>query len=96
MSMGRCLFVSLLVVLVSNAQAHAHARAMTGSRNPAVPITVTFANLADVTHVLPTGRRVSPVGTLVGTANFVTQVAWTDGGVAVLAKGAGPVQDLTY
>ncbi len=96
MSMGRYLFASLLVVLASDAQALAHAGVMTGSRNLAFPITVTSANLADVTHVLPTGRRVSPVGTLVGTANFVTQVAWTDGGVAVLANGAGPVQDLTY
>ena len=96
MSMGRYLFASLLVVLAGDAQALAHAGVMTGSRNLAFPITVTSANLADVTHVLPAGRRVSPVGTLVGTANFVTQVAWTDGGVAVLANGAGPVQDLTY
>ncbi|MCY0873190.1 MAG: quinoprotein amine dehydrogenase, beta chain-like protein, partial [Acidithiobacillus caldus] len=48
----------------------------------------------DYVHVLPSGRKVSPVGTINSTANFPTMVAPFDGGIAVLANGATPSQSV--
>ncbi|MGC8467649.1 MAG: hypothetical protein ACP5M3_05485, partial [Acidithiobacillus sp.] len=50
------------------------------------PTTVNAANRDWVTHVLPTGRVVSPVGTVNGTPNFATSVVpLGEDRVAVLA-----------
>ncbi|MGC8490481.1 MAG: bifunctional YncE family protein/alkaline phosphatase family protein [Syntrophobacteraceae bacterium] len=48
-----------------------------------------------LTHVLPSGRIVSPVGTVAGSPNFVTGVAEFGDGVAVLNNGATRTQMVT-
>jgi DNA-binding beta-propeller fold protein YncE len=60
------------------------------------PIAVSAANRDWVTHVLPTGRIVSPVGTVNGTPNFATNVVpLGDRHIAVLANGATRAQTVT-
>jgi YVTN family beta-propeller protein len=49
---------------------------------------------AGPTAVLPTGRRVTPVGRLAPTPNFPTAVVPFDHGVAVLTNGAARIEDL--
>lgn len=60
------------------------------------PVTVTAANRARYTAILPTWRRVTPVGTLAGTPNFPTKVLPVDGHVLVLANGATLFQTVTW
>jgi DNA-binding beta-propeller fold protein YncE len=62
----------------------------------AAPVTVTAANRARYIGVLPTWRRVSPVGTLVSTPNFPTKVLRTGAHVLVLANGSTPFQTVTW
>ena len=50
--------------------------------------------LAAVTHVIATGRRISPVGRLAGTANFPSSVLASSGQVYVLADGATHTQSV--
>ena len=60
------------------------------------PITVNATDKDWVTHVLPTGRIVSPVGTVDGTPNFATNVvALGPDHIAVLANGATRAQTVT-
>jgi DNA-binding beta-propeller fold protein YncE len=47
-----------------------------------------------VTHVIATGRRISPVGRLAGTANFPSSVVLSDGSAFVLANGATHTQSV--
>ncbi len=51
-------------------------------------------DLAAVTHVIATGRRISPVGRLAGTANFPSSVVVSHGWAYVLANGATRTQSL--
>ena len=50
--------------------------------------------LAAVTHVIATGRRITPVGRLAGTANFPTSVVLSHGSAFVLANGATHTQSV--
>ncbi|MCL4321861.1 MAG: quinoprotein amine dehydrogenase, beta chain-like protein [Deltaproteobacteria bacterium] len=59
------------------------------------PVIITKHNLLYFRHTLPTGRIITPVGTLNGTANFATNVAVYHNLVAVLANGATFVQTIT-
>ncbi|WP_308390111.1 bifunctional YncE family protein/alkaline phosphatase family protein [Acidithiobacillus sp. AMEEHan] len=66
------------------------------NRDLLAPVTVNAANRDWVTHVLPTGRIVSPVGTVNGTPNFAANVVPLGTGVvAVLANGATAAQTVT-
>ncbi len=60
------------------------------------PVQVTENNRSHFTAILPTGRKVSPVGVINGTPNFPTMVAISDGEIAVLANGATPFQTITF
>ncbi|WP_215843393.1 bifunctional YncE family protein/alkaline phosphatase family protein [Acidithiobacillus sp. GG1-14] len=60
------------------------------------PIQINADNIDWVTHVLPTGRIVSPVGTVNGAPNFVTQVVPIGHDVAALANGATYAQTITW
>ena len=60
------------------------------------PVTVTAAVRSRYTGVLPTWRRVAPVGTIASTPNFPTRVLSVGGDVLVLANGATPYQTVTW
>ncbi len=60
------------------------------------PVTVTTANQTQYSSVLPTWRRVSPVGRIISTPNFPTNVLVTDRHVLVLANGATPYRTITW
>ena len=60
------------------------------------PVRVTGTNGARYMGVLPTWRRVSPVGTIVSTPNFPTKVLSVGGHILVLANGATPFQTVTW
>ncbi|UTV81338.1 quinoprotein amine dehydrogenase, beta chain-like protein [Acidithiobacillus sp. YTS05] len=60
------------------------------------PVTITPANRAEYTGILPTWRKVTPVGTVMSTPNFPTQLALGPDGVGVLANGATPFQTITW
>lgn len=62
----------------------------------AMPVRVTPADRARYTGVLPTGRRVTPVGLITSTPNFPTNVLSVAGHVLVLANGATPFQTVTW
>ncbi|EQD50117.1 cell surface antigen SLP4, partial [mine drainage metagenome] len=57
---------------------------------------VTAENHSHFTGILPTWRRVTPVGTLISTPNFPTKVLSVAGHVLVLANGATPFQTVTW
>ncbi len=65
------------------------------TRDITAAITVNAADRGMVTHVLPTGRIVSPVGMVNGSPNFVTQVVPFGKDVAVLNDGATRTQAVT-
>ena len=60
------------------------------------PVTVTAAVRSRYVGVLPTWRRVAPVGTIVSTPNFPTRVLGVGTHVLVLANGATPYQTVTW
>ena len=66
------------------------------SRFVPVPVTVTSSNRARYTAILPTWRRVTPVGQIVSTPNFPTKVIVSGSHVLVLANGATPYQTVTW
>ncbi len=68
---------------------------VSNSRDITGPIAINAANSGRVTHVLPTGRIVSPVGTVNGSPNFVTQVVEFGDDVAALNNGAARAQAVT-
>ena len=51
-------------------------------------------DLAAVTHLIATGRRISPIGQLAATANFPSSVVESNGSVYVLANGATRTQSV--
>lgn len=59
------------------------------------PIQINAENKDWVTHVLPTGRIVSPVGLVNGSPNFVTDVVPFGDQIAVMANGATRAQTIT-
>ena len=59
------------------------------------PIHIQAANQGSVTHVLPTGRIVSPVGLVNGAPNFVTAVVPLGDHIAAMANGATRAQTIT-
>ncbi len=59
------------------------------------PIAIDPADQGWVTHVLPTGRIVSPVGLINGSPNFVTSVVPYGDQIAVLANGSTRAQTIT-
>ena len=65
------------------------------TRNINGPIHVSAENKGWVTHILPTGRIVSPVGLVNGAPNFVTEVVPVGNHVAALANGATRAQTIT-
>ncbi len=60
------------------------------------PVHMDSENRAEYTGILPTWRKVTPVGTITSTPNFPTQLAVRHGRVAVLANGATPFQTVTW
>ena len=60
------------------------------------PVRVTARNQSRYTGILPTWRRVTPVGTIVSTPDFPTKVLSVSGHVLVLANGATPFQTVTW
>ena len=87
------------LLLVALAIGHA-AGAGTAARTPpsalSAPATVTAAVRSRYIGVLPTWRRVAPVGTIAGTPNFPTRVLSVGNDVLVLANGATPYQTVTW
>jgi DNA-binding beta-propeller fold protein YncE len=65
------------------------------TRNVAAPIRIDADNRAAMTHMLPTGRVLSPVGLINGTPNFATEIIPWGGRLAVLANGATAAQTIT-
>lgn len=61
-----------------------------------MPVKVTAANRARYTGVLPTWRRVTPVGVIASTPNFPTKVLSVADRVLVLANGATAFQTVTW
>jgi hypothetical protein len=72
-----------------------HATQVPNRRNVTGPVVVREVNAARFSHVLPTGRIVSPRGRIQGTPNFVTALLPWGPDVAVLNNGATRFQDLT-
>jgi len=64
-------------------------------RNISGPIQINAETKDWVTHVLPTGRVVSPVGLANGSPNFVTQIVPVGDHVAAMANGATRAQTIT-
>ena len=60
------------------------------------PVRIRPRNRAFFVGILPTGRKVTPVGRIVSTPNFPTNVAVSGRGVVVLANGSTPWQTLTW
>jgi len=60
------------------------------------PVEITAANRSRYVGILPTWRRVTPVGTFVSTLNFPTEVLTVGGHLLVLANGATPYQTVTW
>ncbi|MHB1544768.1 MAG: bifunctional YncE family protein/alkaline phosphatase family protein [Gammaproteobacteria bacterium] len=89
--------VSLMAALILRAPVGAHpAGAGTPTFAPASPVSVTRTNRHRIGSELPTGRLVTPVGTIVGTPNFPTGLAiGPSGWVFVLANGATPFETLS-
>lgn len=91
--MGRGFGVVLALVLLSGGQVWA--------REPVPPAQIRLPLVADlahrdtVTHELPSGRLLSPVGLLQDTPNFPAQVVGHGDWVAVLANGATDIQTIT-
>ena len=68
---------------------------VSNTRNINGPIRINPGNKDWVTHVLPTGRIVSPVGLVNGAPNFVTAVVSLGGRIAAMANGATRAQTIT-
>ena len=68
---------------------------VSNTRNLQGPIQINPGNKDWVTHILPTGRIVSPVGLVNGTPNFVTAVVPVGHHVAAMANGATRAQTIT-
>lgn len=68
---------------------------VSNTRDINAPIHIHAANQDWVTHVLPTGRVVSPVGLVNGAPNFVTAVVPLGDRVAAMANGASRAQTIT-
>ena len=68
---------------------------VSNTRDINAPIHIHAANKDWVTHVLPTGRVVSPVGLVNGAPNFVTAVVPLGDRIAVMANGATRAQTIT-
>ena len=61
---------------------------------PAPSLRATLKDLSAVTHVIATGRRISPVGRLAATANFPSSVVLAEGSAFVLSDGASRTQSI--
>ena len=74
-------------------------RAFAGTHSPSKavwePATISAANQGTYSATLPTGRKVSPAGTINGTPNFPTMIAAGGKSVAILANGDTPFQTIT-
>nr|WP_226820046.1 bifunctional YncE family protein/alkaline phosphatase family protein [Acidithiobacillus ferrooxidans] len=68
---------------------------VSNTRNLHGPIQINPGNKDWVTHILPTGRVVSPVGLVNGAPNFVTEVVPVGDHVAAMANGATRTQTIT-
>lgn len=69
---------------------------VSNTRDINAPIQINADNKDWVTHVLPTGRIVSPVGTVNGSPNFVTEVIPFGHKIAAMANGATRAQTVTF
>ena len=69
---------------------------VSNTRDISAPIHINADNKDWVTHVLPTGRIVSPVGTVNGSPNFVTEVIPFRHKIAAMANGATRAQTITF
>jgi len=81
--------------LISAGILGASAHAASNTQDVTRSVTLTAANRAAYTHILPTGRITSPVGMINGTPNFATAVLPLGHIILVLANGATPTQTIT-
>ncbi|MHB8254498.1 MAG: bifunctional YncE family protein/alkaline phosphatase family protein [Acidiferrobacter sp.] len=84
-----------LGILMSGGMSVASAHVVPNVLNVTQAVTLSAANRADYTHILPTGRVTSPVGRINGTPNFATAVLALGHTVLVLANGATHTQTIT-
>ncbi|XXY96018.1 bifunctional YncE family protein/alkaline phosphatase family protein [Acidithiobacillus sulfuriphilus] len=91
----RCLTIAVLSTLGVSAPAWAYSAGASNTRNITGPIASNPADQGWVTHVLPTGRIVSPVGLVNGSPNFVTSVIPYGDQIAAMANGATRAQTIT-
>ena len=92
----RTLWLSLFAALpwILPQSAHAYTAAE-NTRDVTAAVELTAANEGDYTHVLPTGRIVSPVGSINGAPNFVTDIQALGHDVLTLNNGATRTQAVT-
>ncbi|MHB1705826.1 MAG: bifunctional YncE family protein/alkaline phosphatase family protein [Acidithiobacillus sp.] len=91
----RCLTIAVLSTLGVSAPAWAHVSGISNIRDITGPVAINPADRDWVTHVLPTGRIVSPVGLVNGSPNFVTAVIPDGDQIAAMANGATRAQTIT-
>ncbi len=92
---GRVWAIWGLGIALGGVSLSAQAHPTSNDRDVSRPVTVNAANRATYTHLLPTGRVTSPVGTINGTPNFATAAALSGNVLLVLANGATPAQTIT-
>lgn len=96
MSMRTYPLIVLSGLLALSGPLHADPHSVRNTRDVTGPITVNLADQSWVTHVLPTGRIVSPVGHVNGSPNFVTAIVPFGRDVVVLANGATRAETLSF
>ncbi len=92
---GRVWAAGVLGIALGGISLNTQAHPASNDRDVAQPVAVNAANRATYTHVLPTGRVTSPVGTINGTPNFATAAAVSGHVLFVLANGATRAQTIT-
>ena len=91
----RCLTIAVLSTLGVSAPTWAYISGISNTRNITGPVAINATDRDGVTHVLPTGRIVSPVGLVNGSPNFVTAVIPDGDQIAAMANGATRAQSIT-
>ncbi|MHB8314295.1 MAG: quinoprotein amine dehydrogenase, beta chain-like protein, partial [Acidithiobacillus ferrivorans] len=94
LNLSVCFFMLLLNIFCAD-DAWSAGVSPPNTRNINGPIHVSAENKGRVTHILPTGRIVSPVGLVNGAPNFVTAVVPVGNHVAAMANGATRAQTIT-
>lgn len=86
----------MALMLLPGSEAHPVRRVGAPVFAPTLPVVIHRSSRHRIGAILPTGRLITPVGTVVGTPNFPTGVAIGPKGVIlVLANGATPFETLS-